>query len=65
MESVIFKIFIFVVFGITDLVIVLISGFAYGKKNRYQEGMLFGVHIPEEMCIRDSLSSILLRSTGS
>lgn len=39
---------IFAVFLMIDLITVLICGFAYGKKDSYQEGMLFGVHVPQD-----------------
>ena len=42
------NIIMFLIFLLSDLIIVLICGFSYGKKHEYREGMLLGVHIPKE-----------------
>lgn len=38
----------FVIFLLTDFFMVLICKFAYGKRDRYERGMIMGVHIPPE-----------------
>lgn len=52
------NILMFVVFFLTDLAIVLGCKFAYGKKERYQQGMILGVHVPEEAADTEAVKSL-------
>ena len=48
----------FTVFLLTDLIIVLVCRAAYGKIFTYREGMLFGVHIPEDVLVQDEIADM-------
>ena len=53
---------IFVIFLLSDLITVLICGFSYGKKYEYREGMVFGVHIPEEALKTEEVAGIIRKN---
>lgn len=57
MGMVMFWIFLF-----TDLSLVLICKYAYAKRDRYAEGMLMGVHIPEEEVNNEEVQKICRKS---
>lgn len=42
------NIVLFIIFLAVDLIMVLVCKFAYGNRDKYEEGMLMGVHIPAE-----------------
>lgn len=53
---------LFVIFLFADLMVVLMCKFSYGKRDTYIEGMLMGVHIPQEEVDNEEVQSICLRS---
>ena len=53
------NIIMFLIFLLSDLIIVLICGFSYGKKYEYREGMLLGVHIPKEALDTGEISGMV------
>ena len=45
------EILMFLIFLVSDLIVVLLCKYSYGKKWEYREGMMLGVHIPAT-CVR-------------
>ena len=51
---------LFFVFLLTDLIIVAAFTFVYAGKEQYQDGMLLGVHIPEDAVTQEEVQNITI-----
>lgn len=53
---------LFFIFLITNLFVVLICQYSYGKRDRYENGMLMGVHIPASVLEQEEVKKICVKS---
>ena len=53
---------LFFIFLITNLFVVLICQYSYGKRDRYEDGMLMGVHIPAYALEQEEVRKLCTKS---
>lgn len=53
---------LFFIFLITNLFVVLICQYSYGKRDQYENGMLMGVHIPASALEQEEVKTICAKS---
>lgn len=56
---------LFFIFLITNLFVVLICQYSYGKRDRHEDGMLMGVHIPAYALEQEEVRKLCTKVRGN